>query len=753
MRSGVPSEGVPVVPGAPMPLDTHRSSQVSTLVAPIAATDGAHENEIHLRDLWRVLLKRKWAAISFLVVVVMATTIATTLQTPIYQAAIVLKIERDQPKVVKYEEVTPVDQGDSDFLRTQYELLKSRTLAERVVQQLNLRGGNGPVVANRPWWVKLFKRDAASQPAAGAAPSASRQRATVGAFRGSLAVAPVRNSRLINVYFDSPDPILAADALNALAENFINVNLEGRSQATSYAKTFLEEQTAQTKAKLEVAERTLVDFQRTQQIITIDEKQNVLQQSLSAFNAAATQAQQDRIKAETGYKEFVGNPESSSLVSGDKAIEQLREQRLKVLTEYQDQLRIYKPSFPKMQQLQAIIDQLDKEIVVQRARIGKAVEGTYRIAVAQEQKLLARLEESKKEMLDVQGRSIEYNILRRNVDTNRQFYDGLLQRLREVSVSGGVGVNNISVVDSAQVPSAPYKPSLERNLTIAAILGVIGGVGLAFFLEYLDDRVTRPEELERITRLAVLGVIPLVKKGRGGELPEIALESHKNIRSGFSESYRSVRTALQFATREGAPRQFIVTSTAAREGKSTTSLSLAINFAQTGQPVVIIDADLRNPTIHRHLGVPADKGLSNYLAADINPADIITPTQIPNLFLIRSGPMPPNPVELLSGPKLVALLEYLGTRFSRVVIDAPPVLGLADALVLGNQVGSVLFVVAAGSTRKAQCKVALKRLRQAGVQPVGTVLTKVDLSDGMYGYESSYYQYKSTNDIVSIPTA
>jgi capsular exopolysaccharide synthesis family protein len=286
-----------------------------------------------------------------------------------------------------------------------------------------------------------------------------------------------------------------------------------------------------------------------------------------------------------------------------------------------------------------------------------------------------------------------------------------------------------------------------QNLQIAAALGLVLGIGLAFFLEYLDDTLRAPEDMERITHLPVLGVIPLIKAKKGQDVVALALTSHSDARSSFAEAYRSVRTALQFSTREGAPRQIVVTSTAAQEGKSTSALALAINFAQTGQSVLLIDADLRNPSLHKHLELDNSRGLSNYLSSDLSALGVVRTTTIPNLYVIPAGPLPPNPVELLSGPKLLGLLSELGQRFAHTIMDAPPVLGIADALVLGNHVGSVLFVVAAGGTRKAHAKAALKRLRQAGVVPIGALMTKLDLRDGMYGYESAYYYYKSTNDV------
>ncbi|MFO1316212.1 MAG: polysaccharide biosynthesis tyrosine autokinase [Burkholderiales bacterium] len=725
---------------------------LSTYVLPQVAA-GADDEAIHFRDLWRVVVKRKWVVISAFLIVLVTALVATLMTTPVYRATVTLKIEREASKVIDFKggSVVPEEAGDLEFYRTQYELLKSRSLAERVVAQLSLRqrdAAKSPAPGH--WWSGLLRRgpDAGDRPAADPPKEAARdsEAAAVGAFLGALNVEPIRNSRLVRVNFDSPDPKLAADALNALAQNFIAVNLERRYDASSYAKTFLEEQLAQTKAKLEDSERALVDFQRDQQIINVDEKQNVLAQTLAAYNAAAAKAGEDRLRAEALYREFREKPEASPQMVDNKSMAALREQRTKLQVEYQDQLRIYKPAFPKMQQLKAAIDEIEKKIQDESDIVRRSIEGAYNVAVQQDVSVRAKLEAVKKDVLDLQGRSIRYNVLKREVETNRSLYDGLLQRLKEVGVQGGVGTNNVTVVDSALVPGAPFKPNVSLILQFAALLGIALGIGLAFFLEYLDDTMQQPDDMERVAHLPVLGVIPRIKPGKGSTTDALAMLSHLDARSAFAEAYRSVRTALQFSTREGAPRQFVVTSTTAKEGKSTSAVALAINFAQAGQSVLLIDADLRNPSLHTLLGVDNSRGLSNFLSSELPALSVVRTTSVPNLYVIPAGPLPPNPVELLSGPKLLELLAELGARFSAIVLDAPPVLGIADALVLGNQVGAVLFVVAAGTTRKAHLRAALKRLRQASVAPVGAVMTKLDLRDGMYGYQSAYYYYRSTND-------
>jgi capsular exopolysaccharide synthesis family protein len=740
-------------PGGSTALEFRRSTELSTHVLPPTAAPPEDDERLHFRDLWRIVVKRKWVVFAVILLALGTALVSTMMQTPIYRATITIKIEREAAKIVEFKGTsTPEEYGDVDFYRTQYELLKSRTLAERVVEQLNLRNTAAKKDGPRPWWLSILRPDSNSSDgiaATGAADDAGNpNRLAVGAFMGSMFVDPIRSSRLVRVHFDSPDPRLAADALNALAQNFIAVNLERRYDASSYAKTFLEEKLAQTKTRLEDSERALAEFQRSKEIINVDEKQNVLAQTLSAYNTAAAKAGEERVRAEAVYQEFKENPESSPQMVDNKSIAALKEERTKKQIEYQDQLRIYKPAFPKMQQLKATIEELDRKIASEIEIVRRSIEGGYKVTLQQESNILGKLEAAKKSVLDLQDRSIQYNILKREVDTNRSLYDGLLQRLKEVGVEAGVGTNNVTVVDPALPPGGPYKPNLSSNLNVAAVIGLLLGIGLAFFLEYLDDTLRHPEDMEKLTQLPVLGVIPLVKPRKGQEkAPVLSMMAHEDARSGFAEAYRSVRTALQFSTREGAPRQLMVTSTSAGEGKTTTALSLAINFAQTGKLTLLIDADLRNPTLHKHLGIDNSRGLSNYLSSDMPALGVVRLTPVPNLYVIPAGPLPPNPVELLSGPKLQGMLRELGERFPHVVLDGPPVLGIADALVLGNQVGSVLFVVAAAGTRKAHAKAALKRLRQAAVVPVGAVMTKLNLRDGMYGYESAYYYYQSTTDV------
>jgi capsular exopolysaccharide synthesis family protein len=713
---------------------------------------------LNLRELWQVIVKRRWTIIIFTGIVVAAVVTATYLKTPIYRAALTLQIDSDRVRVFdsKQGEVDVADSGSEYyFYQTQYELLKSRSLALRVVNQMGLadRPAETPseppslFAQTRAWlagW--LPKASEASDVKPGEPPSDSaRIDGVVGELLSGLTVEPVKNSRLVRLYYDSPDRKRAAAVLNNLAKAYINLNLERRFEATTYARNFLQERLQQVKVKLEESEREMIEFARREEIVNVDGKESVVAQNLAAANAALGEAERRRIASEAVYRQMLGaRGQGLSQVLDSKIIQDLKQAKAKLEAQYQDNLSIYKPAYPTMVQLRNQIGQIDSLIGQEIGNIRAAITANYEAARAEEALLRTNLDQLKREMLALQNRSVNFNILRREVDTNRQLYDGLLQRFKEVGVAAGVGTNNISVVDEAKVPFGPYKPNLQLNALLALALGLLGGVGLAFLFEHLDDTVRRPDDLEKLLGLPVLGVIPMTKQDRGDDRP-IALAGHDDPRSAFAEAYRSVRTALQFSTASGVPRLLTVTSAMVGEGKSTTAVSLAIQFAQAGKRTLLVEADLRKPSLHRTLQLDNQVGLTNYLAGgDAQPIDITRPTHVPNLFAIPAGPLPPNPAELLASARMVALLALAAEKFDQVILDSPPLLGLADALIIGNLCEGTLLTVEMGSTPRGYVQGACKRLRGARVHVLGTILTKLEARPGAYGYYRSYYYYYHT---------
>jgi polysaccharide biosynthesis transport protein len=718
-----------------------------------------------LSDLLGMVLKHKW---TLLLVILVSTGIAginTFLLRPTYRATAVLQIERSAARVVDFQRGNvDLDQASVDEylgLKTQYELLRSRSLAERVIDDLQLDrskataaapsltpasggrskpesavaapGGEGFIGRIISGYRKL------STPATTDAQTLGRE-AVVGAFLGALIVEPVQNSRLVRLSVDNSDPALAAKIANATAQTFVSLGQERRIESSGYAKTFLEDQIKQMKARLEESERKLNQYAQQKQILTLDEKISVVSQTYMDYAAALAKAEQERIRAESLWNEVQRNPESAARsLDGKTTAATFKERKAALELEYQQNLRIYKPDFPKMQQIKAQIAEMDQQIKAELASLAGTFKAQYEMALSQENQLREKLSHTRKEVLTTQDNSIDLNLLKREVDTNRQLYDSLLERLKQVNISSNLTTNNISVIDSANPPLFPYKPNLQSNLFSGLGIGLFLGLCLVFLLEYLDDSIRFPDMVERVLGVPLMGVIPVGDKKRS-DSGSIAFDVHSDPRSSMAEAYRSVRTALQFSTSHGAPKRLLVTSTTRDEGKSTSALALAINFAQMGHRVLLVDADMRNPSIHKMLGIPNDLGLSNLLSADARGETLIQPTVIPNLSVLTAGPSPPNPVDLLMGPKLLALLDKASAvGISHVIVDGPPILGIADSIVLGNQIQDMLFVVRAASTRKANIRDALRRLRLSGLAPRGAILTFAP-ARALQGY-GAYYGY------------
>lgn len=698
----------------------------------------SEEKPNRLREYWEIVQRRRWTVITCFVILLVSMMTATFLTTKIYRSTLTLQIEQKEYDVVTSTKgASPNDTGYYDsqtFYQTQYELLKSDALAQRVIEQLNLVSTTKP--RTEGGFFGFLKKteepeESPQEPATGLLPS----------LPGVLTIAPVRNSQLVKVSFDSPDPQMAARIANEIASAFINLSLERRMEATSYARTFLQERLAQIKTKLEASEKELNAFTREEGIVKPEEKQQSPDsQALSEFTTALARAQGERIKAESLYQQASsGDVATLRAMTDSKLLQEYLTRKAKLEGDYQEGLKTYKAGYPKMQQLESQINELQNKIEQETSAALKGLKATYEAALAQEKLLNAKLRESKQVILGAQDRSFRYNLLTREVDTNRQLYDSLLQRYKEIGVAGGVGVNNITIIDKAKISRVPVKPNLVLNLLIGVALGLVCGIGLALMLDHLDDTIKSPEEMEKLLGLPVLGIIPNTKIVDNIEL---GLTQHLDPRSAFSEAHRSLVTSLQFSTAVGMPKILLVTSTSLAEGKSTTAQGLAIHIAQTGKNVLLIDGDLRKASLHKKLGVPNDIGLTNYLTGNAKPIDIAVACDLPHLFLIPSGPLPPNPAELLGSSKMVALLNLAAEKFDQVIIDGPPVLGLADAPLLGSLSDATIIVAEYGAISRHHALGAVKRLKSTRTHLVGGVLTKVSANSKSYGYHGYYYYYQ-----------
>lgn len=704
-------------------------------------TDEAQEQPaFDLAAYWRLALKHRILILGCFLGALALGAALTLLMTPIYTATATIQIDREAARVVTSEDVTPREsmiQGE-EFFQTQYGLLRSRSLAERVVESLGLASSDQALAA--------LGVEPPARTGTAAAQAERRRAAALEAVQDGLGVTPVRGSRLVAISFDNPDPVVAARVANGFAENFIQSNLDRKYESSSYAREFLEERIAQTKARLEEAERQLVAYAANQQIINVGEpvegdseagaSQSLASNNLVALNSALASARAARVAAEEKWRSARTNqlmtlPE----VLQNPSIQRLTEQRAQLDSEYQQKLSIYQEDYPEMVRLRAQINEVDGQIRSLASNIRASIQNQYVVAANQERSLQGQVDALKGDVLDLRDRSIQYNILQRELDTTRTLYESLLQRYKEIAVTGDVTANNISIVDSARPPAAPSKPNMLINLALAALFGLGLGIVAALVLEALDETVATPEDVEKKLGVPVLGVVPLLDKG------QTTAAALADIRSGFSEAYYSLRTALQFSTPDGAPASLLVTSARPAEGKSTTAYAVALNLARVGKRVLLIDGDLRNPSMHRMVGVDNERGMSNLLSGSSDLASVVQRTRQDNLFFIPCGPLPPNPAELWGSDRLRQFLADARGSFDHVVVDGPPVLGFADAPLLSASLGGVLFVLESRGTRRGQARGALRRLKVGRARLLGAVLTKFNAKSTSYGGYDYAYDY------------
>jgi capsular exopolysaccharide synthesis family protein len=697
---------------------------------------------INLLHYLNILLKWKWMIAGVVAAAVLIGVVATLLTQPMYRAGAVIQINREAIKILNSDAVQPRETGGDEFYQTQYGILRSRHMAEKVVSKFNLADNESFLSQSRNR--RLFSRGGAGG-VMGMDRSARVERA-IDLVMAGLQVEPIRPSRLVRISYDSPNGALSAQIANDVADAFLEDNLVRRFAENESARKFLSDMLEQTRQKLEQSENSLIAYERTQQIITVPTKGETdgqagttsLQASnLTSLNDALAKATGERLLAEQRWRQAQANPDQTNAeIAQSPTLMTLRAKRLDLANQYQQNLSEMKPAFPAMVALKARIDDLDAQIKTEagsgREDAVRLLQQRYEVALRQEQSLAAKVEQLKSSFLDLRSRSVQYNILAREAEQNRTQYQDLLERSKTVNVAGAIDANNISIIDRARAAGMPFKPRPAANLFMALSLGLLIGCALALGLEQLDDSIKSPEDVDTKLGVALLGAIPVLSKGM------TANEALADPRSAVSEAYYSVRTALQFSTSEGVPPNLLITSARPSEGKSTTAMALAQNFARLGLKTLLIDSDLRNPSLHKVLGRHNSSGLSNLLTGAQQLSELMQATDDPNLFFLACGPLPPNPAELLAGNRARQVLQEVNEAFDQVIIDGPPVMGLADAPLLASVAAGTVLVIAANSTRRGLARAALKRLQLSHARVLGAVLTKFNARRASYGYGAGY---------------
>ncbi len=709
------------------------------------------------REYMRVLIKRKWMVIAIIAGVFMAVAVASLRQTPVYDAVGRIAVNKADPNLIAFKNSAP----DTDYvyeqsdLDTEVRILQSDLLALQVIRQLNLD--------KRPEFGGHSDQRQANLVADPLQTDSNRASALLASFHGRLRVTLIPNTRIMEIHFTSTDPQLAASAVNTLADTYIKQNFQTKFESTMQASDWLSKQLVDLQMKVETSQEKLVRYQKEHEILGTDEKTNIITEKLDELNKEMTMAESDRMQKEAVYRQTQSNdPEAiaAAIVSDSAAgasgatsglLDKLREQQVSLRIQVAELSTQFGPAYPKIAQLNSQLKEIDRQLQSETNKAVDRLKGQYLAALQRENMLRGSFEKQKQEANKLNERAIEYSILKRDLDSNRTLYEGLLEKLKEAGVTAGLRSNNFRIIDAARVPTSPSEPNIPRNLSFALVLGVIASIGLAFLLENMDNTVRIPEQAQAISGLPSLGMIPFGSKsaGYGSAGKRLALTASSEVvetvtqvrpQSQMAESYRALRTSLLLSNLGAPPKVIMVTSARPQEGKTTTSINTAIVLAQKGVRVLLVDADLRRPSIHKTLGMGPRSGLSNVLTGSATLQQTITTSPIlPNLFIMPAGTPPPNPAELLASSNMRDLLAELRQQFDHIVIDTPPTLSVTDAVVLSPRADATILVIRSGQTTKQALRRSRDILTQVNAHVAGVLLNAVDLTSPDYYY---YYEYQ-----------
>ena len=690
-----------------------------------------------------VLHKRRILILACPVASMLVATLYNYTTRPLYQANCQILIEHDIPNVLPTKEVMEFAPGGTDYYQTQYQLLKGRSLAEAVVQKLNLQHNSefqtGPLMS--PWerFQRRFLGRGANPPVGTDGMPLSP---VVAAFQSRLTIEPLAGSRLVNLRFVAYDPTLAAQVVNSLALLYIEQSLDFRYTTSSEATGWLSERQQEQKRKVEEAERALQDYSEREGLVNFEEKQSLVEQKLQTFAAAAMNARTERITKEALYNQMRTLPlsqlESVSLVASSPTVQPLREHLAELKRQQSELSESLGEKHPDIIKVNDEIRGTEEKLRSEIQFIQRSVESDYRASLQQESSLEANLNAAKQEALEVNRKAIEFGVLKREVDSNQQLFRDLTNRTKQTGLESQLTSTNIRVVEKAEVPRGPIAPLRSRVYGYALLIGIALGVGLAVVFEQLDNTLKTPEDVKRLLGLPFLGMVP-DGTVRAGKTPRTTLATARG--SAAAEAYRVLRTNLMFTSAETSGRVLLVSSTNPGEGKTTTVTNLAAALAQNGARVLAVDADLRRPTVHQHFGILKTPGLSDLIVGKCKPSDAIQSTRFRGLQVLPCGYIPPNPAELLGSAAMKEIITAFRSHYEWVLIDTPPILAMADTPVLCPIVDGIILVIAAEASSRHAIQRAIDQVGAVGGKLTGIVLNKVNLERNAYYYGQYYGEY------------
>jgi capsular exopolysaccharide synthesis family protein len=723
------------------------------------------EEQSPLLHYWRILKKRRWTVLATASIIFALSVIATLKTTPLYQATSKVAIFPENPNALGFkglEDSSPDYQYDVT-LETQAAILRSDALAMKVIEAMRLD-------QNPKFTTVTPQRDVDSLQVSSMQPDPAAAVALLGRFRGGLSVQLIPGSRLVQITYTDPDPRLATEIVNTLVRTFTEENFKTKYEAVTQTSDWLSTELADLQMKVQTSEEKLVRYQKDHSILGVDEKQNIVTAKLDELNRELTAAQTDRIQKESNYRLAVdGNAEAVSKPTREGAtsmLDRLREREAELDTQRAQVTTQFGTGYPKVAEFSNQIKQVRAEIAAEEARMQQGIRDEYLAALQRENLLITAFNQQKQEANQLNESAIEYSVLKRDAEANRQLYQDLLQRLKEAGVSAGLRSSNIRVVDVGRTPTSPIKPNVPRNIELGLFFGLACGIGLAFVLESLDTSIRTLEEISAISSLPALGTIPLQTSSNGylrkrlkpasiqAETPESpTLITYARPKSEAAEAFRSLRTSILLSSYGAPPKVILVTSALPQEGKTTISANSALVLAQRGGRVLLIGADLRRPGIEKLFGLRSRGGLSTLISGGDKCEDVIVPfADVPNLWILPAGPIPPQPAELLGSTVMKDHLARWRTEFDHIIIDTPPCLSVTDAVILSPEADQVILVARAGKTTKLALRRACELLLQVKARVMGIVLNALNLDSAesyyYYGgrYSDSYYREESRED-------
>jgi capsular exopolysaccharide synthesis family protein len=699
-------------------------------------------NAGHLVDYLRVLHKRRWTATTTFIIVLVGTMLYVFTATPIYEARTRLLIESDNPNVVSFKEVIDEQGAKADYYQTQYNILQSRILARKTLDRLGLWENvyfGGP--ARKPGFIVRMFGGRSEQPRPASEETAEQARA-IDHFLANLTVSPIRNSRLVDLKFRLPDAVLATRVVNTLATNYIEQNLEYKFMASKEASDWLNERLNEQRKQVERSEVALQHYREQNDAIPLEHRENIVIQKLADLNAAVTQAKTERFQKQALYNQLESLRRGSNALDSFPAIlsntyiQQQKADLAQLQSQYTQLSEKLGDRHPEMIKVRSAIQLAEAKLDGEVAKVVQSVRNEYLAALAKENSLINALTQQKAEAQAMNRKSIDDSVLERDVQSSKQIYDSLLQRAKETGVSTELRTSNIRIVDRAEQPRAPIQPRKMLSLLLALTGGFGLSLVLAFFFEYLDSSLKSPDEIRAYLGLPTLGMVPALNpKTWKGREPLI----NAGVPPNFAEAFRAMRTNVLFSVADDGPRSLVITSTGPGEGKSIVAANLAIGFAQAGQRVILIDADMRRPRVHEIFAKKQEPGLSNFLVGHTVASSAIRKSPVPGLWLLTAGRIPPNPAELIGSQRFKKFIELLGQYFDSIVIDSPPIMAVTDPALAANAATGIVFVVGAEMTSRHAARTAIEQLDKGRSHFVGAVLNRVELERNAY-YYSGYYR-------------